>query len=75
LKENYHRILKELVIDYEKVWGFFDKACQKALCMCGVGAICFFQSTHYMLLKYDSKQGTHNQVEFYALWILMQTMA
>jgi hypothetical protein len=60
LKENHHRILKEPIIDYEKAWGFFDKVCQGALGMCGVGAIHFFESTHCMLLKYVVRKGTNN---------------
>jgi hypothetical protein len=34
--------------------------------------ILFFESTHYISLKYAVGQGTNNQVEFYALWLLLE---
>jgi hypothetical protein len=39
--------------------------------MCGAREIIFFESTHYIYLKYVVGQG--NKVEFYALWILLKT--
>jgi hypothetical protein len=42
--------------------------------MCGARDIIFFETTHYILLKYVVRKTTNNKVVFYALWLLMKTM-
>jgi ribonuclease HI len=57
-----------------KPWGFFNGACQGTLGTCRVGAILYLDNANYLLPKYGAGLGTNNNVELYALWILLKVV-
>ena len=61
-----------LSIDQEMSWGFIGGTSQGDPVISGVETILCFYFYHYFSLKYIAGQGSNNNVEFYALWVLLK---
>ena len=67
---------KDITLPYKrkgKLWGFFNSACQQILSICEDKVVLYFDTTHYLYLKYATKIITNNRENFYALWIFLKT--
>jgi hypothetical protein len=41
-------------------------------CICGVWAILYIDSSHFLNVKYATSQGTNNCAKFYAMWMWLK---
>ena len=64
--------LKRLVINKEKVWGFFDRARQGPHEKSSAGVLYIFSKSHTIKLKAGLGTGTNNFAEFMALGLLIK---
>jgi ribonuclease HI len=65
-------MIKDIDINENISWGFFDGACQGRLGVCGAGETLFLNRHQYFYLKYGARRGTNNHVEASALWIFLK---
>jgi len=72
-KERSTRCLLMWSIDQEIPWCFFDIVFLGTTCICGVGTTLFPDSSHFLLLKYVTREGTNNVAELFSLWLLLKT--
>lgn len=67
--------ISPLNINQTNPWGFFDRACQGAEKICGLGFLIFFTLSHFITGKANIGKGTNNLAEFSALLALLKLAA
>jgi hypothetical protein len=65
------RVIREVHIKQEFVWGYFDGASQGTPGNCGARALLFLSSDNYFHWKLCAGLGSNNRAELYALWMLL----